>query len=363
MVVESMSMALSTSTCEKRGRTIHTMIHDTSEQNRIAECLNRTLLEHARMMLFTAGLPCFLWLEAVHHTVYLKNRLPTRALGGKTPHEAMGMGIPDVSDLHKWGCTIWVQVEAGKLDARAVETHFVRYGTERKGFCVYWPLKRRISVERNVRFVPNEILVPEGIKSEREQMIQQRPQQPPPVQAPIVKAPIPPAVAPIVPAPADPDDSEGEDPPVAPRRLPDSLNPHLPGYGHGQRPRRPPGDYARMDKGDKGDSEESVDILLDESEDDSLENFALAVWNEDDLKSIKDALARPEAHEWKRAMETKIKQLEHLNTWELVYPPAGVNVINSGFVYRKKRDNRGHVSSYKARFVGKFTKSTSRVPI
>src|ERR1700728_4279486 len=119
----------------------------------------------------------------------------------------MGMGIPDVSDLHEWGCTVQVQIEAGKLDARAIETHFVGYDAERKGFCVYWPLKRRISVERNIRFIPNEILIPEGIESEREQMIQQRPQQPAPVQAPIVKAPSPPAVAPIFRAPADPDDS------------------------------------------------------------------------------------------------------------------------------------------------------------
>jgi hypothetical protein len=48
-------------------------VHDTSEQNGIAERLNRTLLEHACAMLFTAGLPRFLWLEAVRHAVYLKN--------------------------------------------------------------------------------------------------------------------------------------------------------------------------------------------------------------------------------------------------------------------------------------------------
>ena len=40
-------------------------VHDMPEENGVSECLNRTLLEHARVMLLAAGLPKFLWFEAI----------------------------------------------------------------------------------------------------------------------------------------------------------------------------------------------------------------------------------------------------------------------------------------------------------
>lgn len=40
-------------------------------QNRVAERLNRTLVELARAMLIGKSLPTFLWEEAIAHAVYL----------------------------------------------------------------------------------------------------------------------------------------------------------------------------------------------------------------------------------------------------------------------------------------------------
>jgi GAG-pre-integrase domain/Integrase core domain/Pol polyprotein, beta-barrel domain len=59
-------------------------VHDTPEENGVSERLNRTLLEHARAMHLTVGLPKFLWMESVQHAVWLKNRTSTCALDGKT---------------------------------------------------------------------------------------------------------------------------------------------------------------------------------------------------------------------------------------------------------------------------------------
>ena len=44
------------------------------EENGVAKRLNHTLLEHARAMLLTAQLPKNLWLEMIHHTVWLKKQ-------------------------------------------------------------------------------------------------------------------------------------------------------------------------------------------------------------------------------------------------------------------------------------------------
>ena len=64
-------------------------IHDTPQQNGVAECLNGILAEKVRALLYDSGLPGFLWEEAVNHATWLKNRTSTKALDGKTPFEAV----------------------------------------------------------------------------------------------------------------------------------------------------------------------------------------------------------------------------------------------------------------------------------
>ena len=50
------------------------------EQNGVAECMNRTLVETLCFMLVDAKLPHSFWAEALSTAVYLKNRCPTKAL-------------------------------------------------------------------------------------------------------------------------------------------------------------------------------------------------------------------------------------------------------------------------------------------
>jgi hypothetical protein len=153
----------------KRQGTKHTKsVHDTPQQDGIPERLNGTIVGNARAMLFHSQLPKFLWAEAVSHAVWLKNRSPMKALNGKTPLEAIGDGKPDLSSLHEFGATVYVRVEAKKLDARGEEAKFVGYDKERKGYRVYWPLKRLVTVERNVKFCPDEVLIPVNVQSKGE---------------------------------------------------------------------------------------------------------------------------------------------------------------------------------------------------
>ena len=60
----------------------------TPQQNGIAECMNRTLMESARSMLSHAQLPNRFWAEAVATAAYLRNHSATAAIAnGKTPYE------------------------------------------------------------------------------------------------------------------------------------------------------------------------------------------------------------------------------------------------------------------------------------
>ena len=54
-------------------------------------------------------------------------------------------------------CSSDLDLNAGKLDPRARVCHFVGYDSESKGYRIYWPQKKSISVERDVVFNSNDV--------------------------------------------------------------------------------------------------------------------------------------------------------------------------------------------------------------
>src|SRR6267154_3594295 len=79
------------------GITCELTVHDSPQQNGVAERLNCTLVEHARAMLIAQDMPKFLWAEAVNYAVWLKNRLPSSSIPGHTPFELVNTCLPDLS--------------------------------------------------------------------------------------------------------------------------------------------------------------------------------------------------------------------------------------------------------------------------
>ena len=63
-------------------------VHDTPQENGVAECQNCTIVECIRALLHASGLPRTLWGKAARHVVWLMNRTSTKAVDGKTPFEA-----------------------------------------------------------------------------------------------------------------------------------------------------------------------------------------------------------------------------------------------------------------------------------
>ena len=92
------------------------------EMNGRIERLNRTLGEAARSMMLDAGCMEYLWGEAFHTAVYLKNRLPHKALPGYTPYELWFGKKPGLSYLRVFGCEAYSHVPKecrNKLQAKA----------------------------------------------------------------------------------------------------------------------------------------------------------------------------------------------------------------------------------------------------
>jgi hypothetical protein len=156
-------------------------VHDTPEYNGVSERLNRTLLERTRALLHSSKLPKNLWGEAINHAVWLKNRTPTRSLpDGKTPYEMLYNTKPNLGSLREWGNEVWVHTTAGtKLDGRSTIGRWIGFDEISNGHRIYWPEKRSVTVERSVKFVNGDAILPpipvaKQIQGEKENMNPQR---------------------------------------------------------------------------------------------------------------------------------------------------------------------------------------------
>ena len=111
-------------------------------------------------MLFGAGLPPFLWAEAIHYAAWLRARIPSCALPRCTTllEQATGQK-PNLKRVLVFSAVVWIKVkDAGKLDSQAVEGHFVGYDEGSKAYCLYFPKCPSIVVERDIYFDKNTIV-------------------------------------------------------------------------------------------------------------------------------------------------------------------------------------------------------------
>ena len=68
------------------------------------------MVEMARSLLKSMGVPATFWAEAVKTAVHILNRAPTRSLKGMTPYEAWRGKKPRVDYFRTFGCTTHMKV-------------------------------------------------------------------------------------------------------------------------------------------------------------------------------------------------------------------------------------------------------------
>lgn len=130
----------------------------TPEQNGMCERLNRTIVEKAKCLLFDANLQKVFWAEAVHTAIYLRNRSIAAGLK-KTPFELWTGIKPDVSNLRIFGSVVMVHVPKEKRlkwDKKAAKQILVGYSDTTKGYRIFNPTKKAISVSRDVIIMESE---------------------------------------------------------------------------------------------------------------------------------------------------------------------------------------------------------------
>lgn len=144
-----------TSYCVELGIRRDTTAPYTPQQNGVVERRNRTVVEMARSMLKSKGVPAHFWAEAIKTAVHVLNRAPTRALDGMTPYEALYRRKPKVHYLRTFGCAAHVKkVGPGvlKLSDRSIPGVFIGYEDNAKAYRVYDPVAKKLYVSRDVVF-------------------------------------------------------------------------------------------------------------------------------------------------------------------------------------------------------------------
>ena len=280
-------------------------IPKTPEQNGVAERLNRTLVETTRAMLLDAKLPHIFWAEAISTAAYLRNRSPTSAVEGTTPHQAWYGQKPRVEHLRVFGSAAYVHIpkdERGKLDPKSKKCVLLGYGSVQKGYRVYDRLTWKVFYSRNVKFDERET---DGPPVEEEN----------------------PAQHPLILDSVDESESDG----AAGDEEESSTNPDLPVAAE------PPPRRSTREK-------RSVDYY-------GLPQAHLTIHREP--TTFDEATACPEKAKWKEAMGKEMKSLEENKVWELIPLPPGKKAIGSKWVYKVKTNSDGSFERYKARLVAR----------
>ena len=366
-------------------------VHDSPAQNRTSERGMRTRAERSRAMLISSGLPTYLWEEAFRHHSWLRNRTPTKALKGKTPYEFVKKRKPNLAGIQEFGTAAYVKkLGAGKLEERAKVGRFVGYDSESKGYRIYWPDKRTVSVERNVVFNQSDThvwndpgVIPGSVFAEEEKgdKVQRKTSDLSETPVDLSETPADMSDTPdksndgvpgVGQASEDADEEDQDAPsqeeqgqssvpfPTREGNRPgtrDRLPPPEPNTGRGFRIRPPPGSYRKADRGLVAIFDEP-NISEDLNQEDTTDwlsvnnpEFAMIGVFPDEPKTLDEALATPEGHEWAKAHEYEIGQMEKMGVWEVVDLPKGEKTIPYSEVFKDKRGPDGEIETRRARIV------------
>ena len=310
-------------------------VHDTPQQNGVAERRNRTIVERIRALLHASGLPRTLWGEAARHVVWLMNRTRTKAVSDKTPYEAAFGKKPDLSDVREWGEKLWVRVEKGdKLGGRVKEGKWMGISDESKGVRVYWPDTKTVSTERNVYYDKTQSSV-SRLEGEDWEFTETKSHNPPlSISSPL---PIIPQAVPETVSENEEALSEPETPVKRIRKPAAKLKDII--EGRAVVSNLPSAPKFTVGTQLPSISDAPVDVLeVDEPVDwmMSMEDALMAQTSEmEALEPPNLAVARksPDWPSWEKAIHEELEVLKAAGTWEMVNAPDGANIVGSKWVF------------------------------
>jgi hypothetical protein len=145
--------------CNETGIKHYTTTPYSPQQNGVVERRNQTVVEMARCLLKSKGMPSRFWGEVVVTAIFILNRAPTKSLQNMTPFEPWHGKKPRVEHMKTFGCIVHVKkVGPGitKLSDRSTKMVFLGYESGTKGYRVFDPVNNRLHVSQDVVFEEKE---------------------------------------------------------------------------------------------------------------------------------------------------------------------------------------------------------------
>ncbi|KAJ9517240.1 hypothetical protein QJQ45_009139 [Haematococcus lacustris] len=357
----------------------------TPTMNGSAERVNRTIMECVRAMMLASGVPAFCWGFGVMAAAHVHNLRP---VAGKpcTPHEACFGSPPDIHHLRVWGCPAWVHDSEpnSKLASRGIKGVFVGYEEGGKAYQVR--AEGRLYVSKSVVFdeqavlrrfapvscapAPSDLVAPPSAVAPKGGGSAAGEQ--PGEQAQTVAGEVVTATAAVGDKRA-----VGVDPlllqivqaapqlhywfPTVPALRP-ALVPPERRRSERVRKRVEFPDFvtlcysARYESNSSSGSEREGDGSRG-----SRGSSGGAANQPAEPRSFSEAMSRPDAEEWGRAMDAEMASQHANQTWVLVSRQPGMSVLPGRWVLKVKRGSEGSIVKYKARWVVKGFKQRDGV--
>lgn len=352
----------------------------TPEQNGLAERNNRSITEKARCMLLEAALQKEFWAEAVYYAVYLLNRSPSSGTM-MTPQQYWTGEKPNLSSVRIFGTKAMVHVPGQlrkKWDAKSKECILIGIDEHTKGYRLYDLDKDKVFTSRNVVFM-NEGRYRNALNDRDSKTTVYLQTEPEEYEVVDLNSDLSSEAGSDVAAEyetaGEGNDSVEEEETLVGESLETPLEEELTNVRRSGRSRAAPvrfQDYEmnftttnapsssinmRQAHGCKHkpsgegcpvESEYPKFIQLKDKNtrmDNNSQTYT------DDPMTVEDALSRPDAAQWKLAMEVEHQALMENRTWELVNRPKDRKVIKCKWIFKTKRDLTGNVDRYKARLV------------
>lgn len=329
--------------CEETGITRQFTAPYSPQQNGVVERRNRTVVEMARSFLKEKQLPLALWGEAIRHSIYVLNRLPTRAVSGMTPYEAWSGRKPNIAHIRVFGCLGHMKippVHTTKLDDRSKLV--INLGKEpgSKAYRLFDPKHNSVHVSRDVVFEEDKtwpwkydedkteehkgtftvLGIPTGEENSRHEGEEQHSDHNENSQT-------------------DTEDFSDEDTSNVVYTPQPSQNSQSPSSTNSA---------AETDNGLR--RYRGLTDIYNETQEVELGDDELLLTGVDEPTSYSNAKLD---HAWRKAMKNEIDAVERNNTWKLTELPPGQKAIGLKWVFKLKKDTNGNVIKHKARIVAK----------
>ncbi|PKU73211.1 Retrovirus-related Pol polyprotein from transposon TNT 1-94 [Dendrobium catenatum] len=282
-----------------------------------------------RSILIEANLPADLWVEALNVSVYLINRLPSRALQNRSPYQILYQKPPAYNHLKIFGCLCypWLRpYSTSKLSPLSIPCVFIGYASAQKGYRCLNPKTGKVYVSRHVIF--NEAIFPyhqpdSSLKTNSPNnfvppllLVPTKTNQPhtscPPTNIQHRQTLTPNSSEPPCPLPST-------DITVLPTTSPN-----------------PPSTHIMQTRSKTGHSKPKQVFSLVHTIQDS------------DPTTYREAANSPH---WIKAMQVEFQALQSQHTWDLVPPDSTQNVLGCKWTYRTKYLTDGSIARHKARLV------------